>query len=163
MDYGKWTDAASSEWEDEQETYLDQEAEAQWQATLQDRAFIWERDFANLSEEARESLMARLDDLPENVRGVLQCILRARGLPPCDDGFPTIMPPEAYKQKRLMRLYAKLQLDETMREAFRSGEDIHAVTASQVFGVPLSEVTAQQRSSAAQSSEADLFAYSDTL
>ncbi len=119
MNYGKWTDMASSEWEDEQETYLDQEAEEQWQAILQDRASIWERDFANLSEEARESLRARLDDFPENTRGVLQCILRARGLPPCDEGFPTIMPPEAYTQKRLTRLYAKLQLDETMREGLR--------------------------------------------
>ena len=47
-----------------------------------------------------------------------------------------------------LRLLAHISGDETMREAFRSGEDIHAVTASQVFGVPLSEVTAQQRSSA---------------
>lgn len=47
-----------------------------------------------------------------------------------------------------LRLLAHISGDETMREAFRSGEDIHAVTASQVFGLPLSEVTAQQRSSA---------------
>ena len=47
-----------------------------------------------------------------------------------------------------LRLLAHISGDETMREAFRSGEDIHAVTASQVFGVPLSEVTSQQRSSA---------------
>jgi DNA polymerase-1 len=35
-----------------------------------------------------------------------------------------------------------------MQEAFNSGEDIHRVTASQVFGVPLSEVTPQMRRSA---------------
>ncbi len=35
-----------------------------------------------------------------------------------------------------------------MIAAFRSGEDIHAVTASQVFGVPLAEVTPLQRSHA---------------
>ena len=35
-----------------------------------------------------------------------------------------------------------------MIAAFRSGEDIHAVTASQVFGVPLDEVTPLQRSHA---------------
>ena len=35
-----------------------------------------------------------------------------------------------------------------MRNAFRNGEDIHAVTASQVFGVPLQEVTPNMRSSA---------------
>ena len=35
-----------------------------------------------------------------------------------------------------------------MQNAFRNGEDIHAVTASQVFGVPLSEVTPAMRSHA---------------
>ena len=33
----------------------------------------------------------------------------------------------------------------TCLAAFESGEDIHAVTASQVFGVPLSEVTSLMR------------------
>lgn len=47
-----------------------------------------------------------------------------------------------------LRLLAHISGDETMREAFRSGEDIHRVTASQVFGVPAEEVTAQMRSSA---------------
>ena len=32
-----------------------------------------------------------------------------------------------------------------MRAAFLSGEDVHRVTASQVFGVPLAEVTAEER------------------
>ena len=35
-----------------------------------------------------------------------------------------------------------------MQDAFRSGEDFHAVTASQVFGVPLSEVTPLMRRNA---------------
>ena len=35
-----------------------------------------------------------------------------------------------------------------MKNAFISGEDIHAVTASQVFGIPLDEVTKLQRSHA---------------
>ena len=47
-----------------------------------------------------------------------------------------------------LRLLAHISGDETMRRAFLSGEDIHAVTASQVFGVPLDEVTPQQRSHA---------------
>jgi len=47
-----------------------------------------------------------------------------------------------------LRVLAHLAQDQTMIEAFRSGEDIHAVTASQVFGVPLSEVTKSQRSHA---------------
>ncbi len=47
-----------------------------------------------------------------------------------------------------LRLLAHIADDETMIAAFRSGEDIHAVTASQVFGVPLDEVTPLQRSHA---------------
>jgi DNA polymerase-1 len=47
-----------------------------------------------------------------------------------------------------LRLLAHISGDETMTNAFLSGEDIHAVTASQVFGVPLAEVTHAQRSAA---------------
>ena len=47
-----------------------------------------------------------------------------------------------------LRLLAHIANDETMIAAFRNGEDIHAVTASQVFGVPLAEVTPLQRSHA---------------
>ena len=47
-----------------------------------------------------------------------------------------------------LRLLAHISGDETMIGAFLSGEDIHAVTASQVLGVPLGEVTHAQRSSA---------------
>jgi len=47
-----------------------------------------------------------------------------------------------------LRLLAHISGDENMIAAFRSGEDIHAVTASQVFGVPLQQVTKLQRSHA---------------
>ena len=47
-----------------------------------------------------------------------------------------------------LRLLAHISGDENMIAAFRSGEDIHAVTASQVFGVPLADVTKQMRSHA---------------
>ena len=47
-----------------------------------------------------------------------------------------------------LRILAHISGDETMRQAFVSGEDIHSVTASQVFGIPLSEVTELQRSRA---------------
>ena len=47
-----------------------------------------------------------------------------------------------------LRLLAHISQDETMIRAFLAGEDIHAVTASQVFGVPLSGVTHAQRSAA---------------
>ena len=44
-----------------------------------------------------------------------------------------------------LRLLAHIAGDPVMQEAFRDGEDIHAVTASQVFGLPLEEVTSLQR------------------
>ncbi len=47
-----------------------------------------------------------------------------------------------------LRLLAHISEDETMREAFLSGEDFHTVTASKVFGVPISEVTPLLRSRA---------------
>lgn len=49
-----------------------------------------------------------------------------------------------YSQVEL-RLMAHLGQDEALIEAFRNGEDIHTATAARVFGVPLSEVTADQR------------------
>ena len=47
-----------------------------------------------------------------------------------------------------LRLLAHISGDEAMRDAFLSGEDFHAVTASKVFNVPLEEVTATLRSRA---------------
>jgi DNA polymerase-1 len=47
-----------------------------------------------------------------------------------------------------LRIIAALSKEETMIEAFRNGEDIHASTASKVFNVPLNEVTREQRSNA---------------
>jgi len=44
-----------------------------------------------------------------------------------------------------LRVLAHIADDPVMQQAFRDGEDIHAVTASQVFGVPLNEVTPLQR------------------
>jgi DNA polymerase-1 len=44
-----------------------------------------------------------------------------------------------------MRIMAHLSKDEALIEAFRSGEDLHAFVAGSVFGVPVDEVTAEQR------------------
>ncbi len=44
-----------------------------------------------------------------------------------------------------LRVLAHIAGDTVMQEAFAAGEDIHAVTASQVFGVPIDEVTALMR------------------
>ena len=47
-----------------------------------------------------------------------------------------------------LRVLAHIADDENMIKAFKSGEDIHTVTASQVFGVPASEVTPLMRRNA---------------
>ena len=47
-----------------------------------------------------------------------------------------------------LRLLAHIADDAAMQEGFRAGEDIHAITASQVFGVPRDQVTKQMRSAA---------------
>ena len=49
-----------------------------------------------------------------------------------------------YSQVEL-RLMAHLSDDKHLLDAFRAGEDIHAATASRLFGVPLPEVTQEQR------------------
>ncbi|MEX2139144.1 MAG: DNA polymerase I [Pirellulales bacterium] len=44
-----------------------------------------------------------------------------------------------------LRVLAHFSGDEALRESFEKNEDIHARVASQVFGVPLDQVTSQQR------------------
>ena len=64
---------------------------------------------------------------------------------PRDKGY--ILLAADYSQIEL-RIIAALSKEETMIEAFKNGEDIHASTASKVFGVGLEEVTREQRSNA---------------
>jgi DNA polymerase-1 len=47
-----------------------------------------------------------------------------------------------------LRIIAALSEEDNMLAAFRQGADIHAATASKVFGVPLDAVTREQRSHA---------------
>jgi DNA polymerase-1 len=47
-----------------------------------------------------------------------------------------------------LRILAHMSGDEKLIEAYNMAEDIHRITASQVFGVPLDEVTPQQRRNA---------------
>ncbi|WP_458408083.1 DNA polymerase I [Anaerotignum sp.] len=47
-----------------------------------------------------------------------------------------------------LRVLAHIAEDESLIEAFKSGQDIHRMTASQVFHVPFEEVTPLQRSNA---------------
>ncbi len=47
-----------------------------------------------------------------------------------------------------LRILAHMSEDEQLINAFRAGQDIHAITASQVFHVPFDEVTSLQRRNA---------------
>jgi len=47
-----------------------------------------------------------------------------------------------------LRLIAELSGDETMKQSFLNGEDIHKATAANVFKIPIEEVTREQRSHA---------------
>ncbi len=47
-----------------------------------------------------------------------------------------------------LRIIAALSQETTMIESFQRGEDIHNSTAAKVFGVPIEEVTREQRSNA---------------
>ena len=47
-----------------------------------------------------------------------------------------------------LRLIAEMSGDETMKQSFINGEDIHKATAAKIFNIPLEEVTREQRSQA---------------
>ena len=59
------------------------------------------------------------------------------------EGYDALLSAD-YSQIEL-RILAHMSGDETLIDAFRSGQDVHARTASEVFGVPLEEVTGEQR------------------
>lgn len=61
------------------------------------------------------------------------------------DGY--VLADADYSQIEL-RVLAAMSEDEKMIDAFKNDEDIHTVTAAQVFGTEVSDVTAAQRSSA---------------
>ena len=44
-----------------------------------------------------------------------------------------------------LRIMAHLSCDMHLIEAFRNGQDVHAITAAKIFGIPVTEVTANQR------------------
>ena len=44
-----------------------------------------------------------------------------------------------------LRIMAHLSCDAHLIKAFREGQDVHAITAAKIFGIDLSEVTAEQR------------------
>lgn len=62
-----------------------------------------------------------------------------------EDGF--VFVDADYSQIEL-RVLAHMANDETLINAFKEGQDIHRLTASQVFNVPFDEVSSKQRSDA---------------
>ena len=70
--------------------------------------------------------------------------MRIRGGFVAGPGFEALMSAD-YSQIE-MRIMAHLSQDEGLIGAFNSGEDLHRTMASMVFGTPVAEVTAQQRS-----------------
>lgn len=64
---------------------------------------------------------------------------------PKDDNY--VLLAADYSQIEL-RIIAALSKEETMINAFKNGEDIHASTAAKVFGVDIKDVTREQRSNA---------------
>lgn len=62
-----------------------------------------------------------------------------------EEGF--VLVDADYSQIEL-RVLAHITGDETLKKAFTEGLDIHALTASQVFGVPIDKVTSEMRRSA---------------
>ena len=70
--------------------------------------------------------------------------MRIRGAFVAGGGFESLMSAD-YSQIE-MRLMAHLSGDEALIEAFNSGEDLHRTMASMVFGTPVAEVNAEERS-----------------
>ena len=70
--------------------------------------------------------------------------MRIRGAFVAGEGFESLMSAD-YSQIE-MRLMAHLSGDEALIEAFNSGEDLHRTMASMVFGTPVAEVSADERS-----------------
>ena len=62
------------------------------------------------------------------------------------EGFDWLMSCD-YSQVEL-RILACIAKDELLLESFRNGQDVHARTAAEVFGVPLEEVSSEMRSRA---------------
>jgi DNA polymerase-1 len=75
-------------------------------------------------------------------------------IPTTSDFRKCFVAPEGYKlvtcdySQAELRILAELSGDEGFVNAFQSGGDLHALTASQMFGVPLEDVSKPQRSAA---------------
>ena len=80
-----------------------------------------------------------LQNIP--IRDAIGRPIREAFIPSREDG---LLLSADYSQVEL-RLMAHLSGDESLCEAFRNGEDIHAATAAKIFGKAIDEVTAEER------------------
>ncbi len=80
-----------------------------------------------------------LQNIP--VRDAIGRLIREAFIPSREDG---LLLSADYSQVEL-RLMAHLSGDESLCEAFRNGEDIHAATAAKIFGKAMDEVTSEER------------------
>jgi len=81
-----------------------------------------------------------LQNIP--IRSAIGNRIRAAFIPEDKENFVILS--ADYSQIEL-RLLAHVTKDETLLMAYRNNEDIHAQTASKVFGIPLEEVTGEMR------------------
>lgn len=87
--------------------------------------------------------LASSDPNLQNIPARTDSGLRIREAFVAGQGFAELMSVD-YSQIE-MRIMAHLSKDEGLIAAFRSGEDLHRTMASQVFGVPIEEVTTELR------------------
>lgn len=87
------------------------------------------------------SIEPNLQNIP--ARGEYSKIIRKAFIPDTD----SVLLGSDYSQVEL-RVFASLSNTENLMEAFREDKDIHAKTASDIFGVPIDEVTKDQRRTA---------------
>ena len=88
--------------------------------------------------------LASSDPNLQNIPARSADAMRIRGAFVAGEGFESLMSAD-YSQIE-MRLMAHLSGDEALIEAFNSGEDLHRTMASMVFGTPVAEVSAEERS-----------------
>ena len=87
------------------------------------------------------SIEPNLQNIP--ARGEYSKVIRKAFVPDSD----SVLLGSDYSQVEL-RVFASLSNTENLMEAFREDKDIHAKTASDIFGVPIEEVTKDQRRTA---------------
>lgn len=88
--------------------------------------------------------LSSVDPNLQNIHARSEAGLQLREAFVAGEGYETLMTAD-YSQIE-MRLMAHLSGDQTLIDAFRAGEDLHAYVASKVYHIPVEAVTPAQRS-----------------